>query len=715
MAGNAASSPVLRRADQFAAIVASSEDAILTKDREAVITSWNPAAETIYGYTDTEAIGRPISMLVPEHLAGEEREILDRILTGGRVDHYETERVTKDGRLIFVSLSVSPLRDDDGAVVGASVIARDITDRHRSRELASRLATLTSALSREISRERTVETLLEQAVGALGADAGTLGLLDRSHDEIVLSGTIGHSTEAIAAWERFPLQSEVPMSVAVRSGEPIWTTSPEELKTKFPSLTEAPVRFASLAVIPLLADGSAFGAVSLSFATARTFDPEERSFLLAAAQQAAQTLENARLYESQRLANERLAFLAAASEVLAGSLDPDGALQRVAELAVERIADWCGIEMLDEHGELRNVAVAHADPERVRLARDLRSRYPVDPTARTGVPRVIRTGRSELYPEISEAMLVEAAQDPQHLRLMRELGLVSVMIVPLEARGKVLGALTLVAAESGRHFDQSDLELAEDLARRAGLAIDNAMAYRREHEAAVVLQRSLLPETLPEIDGIEFAVRYQPAAPGLEVGGDWYEVVAVDDGSVAAIIGDVAGRGIDAASIMGRVRPALRTLVLAGHHPAEAIGRLDALIKESDSREMITVFHLRYEPGRQTAEYVRAGHPPALLRLPDGSVEELAGAGTPPLGILDALECHSHEVRIPPGSLLLLYTDGLIERRGKSLTEGLEWLKETFARAPASAEASLEWLAEAFTVDAIPDDVAMLAIATASD
>ena len=130
---------------------------------------------------------------------------------------------------------------------------------------------------------------------------------------------------------------------------------------------------------------------------------------------------------------------------------------------------------------------------------------------------------------------------------------------------------------------------------------------------------------------------------------------------------------------------------------------------------MITVFHLRYEPERQTAEYVRAGHPPDLRRRPAGSVEELAGAGTPPLGILDALECHSHQVRVPPGSLLLLYTDGLIERRGKSLTEGLEWLKETFARAPASAEASLEWLADAFTVDAIPDDVAMLAIATASD
>ena len=325
---------------------------------------------------------------------------------------------------------------------------------------------------------------------------------------------------------------------------------------------------------------------------------------------------------------------------------------------------------------------------------------------------MIRSGRSELYSEISDEMLVETARDPAHLELMRELGLSSVMVVPLVARGRSIGTVSFVAAESGVRYDEHDLELAEDLARRAALAIDNSMLFKREHEAAVVLQRSLLPQSLPELEGIELAARYEPAAPGLEVGGDWYEVVVRDDGTVALTIGDVAGRGIRAAAIMGRVRPALRAVVAEGHPPDEAIRRLDALIKESELPEMATAFHLHYDPEAGVAEYVRAGHPPALLRLPDGTVEALDGRGTPPLGILERLEFCSHAVDVPWGSMLLLYTDGLIERRGGDLSAGLAHLREVFKRAPANAGACLERIADEYSSEQIPDDVAMLAIAT---
>jgi serine phosphatase RsbU (regulator of sigma subunit) len=284
------------------------------------------------------------------------------------------------------------------------------------------------------------------------------------------------------------------------------------------------------------------------------------------------------------------------------------------------------------------------------------------------------------------------------------------MIVPLQARGRTLGALTLVAAESERTFGDTDLELAEDLARRAALAIDNSMLFRREHEAALILQRSLLPETLPEVDGLEFAARYEPAAPGIEVGGDWYEVVERDDGRVGVMIGDVAGRGIQAASIMGRVRPALRGFVADGHGPAEAITRLDALIKESERPQLTTVFHLLYDPATGTAEYVRAGHPPALVRLADGRVEELRGAGSPPVGILAEVEFAVHRTELPPGCLLLLYTDGLIERRGHNLNSSLERLKQSLAAAPAEVGACLDHLASEYRADEVPDDVAMLAM-----
>ena len=695
-------------AEQYAEIVQYCEDAIISKDPDGVIVSWNPAAERIYGYQAQEAIGQSISILIPANRRGEERRILERVLAGERLRHYETERVTKHGEILSVSLTVSPIFDADGTVVRASVIARDVTARQQSLVLASRLQTLTTALSMEITSERTVEVLLEQAVGALGAAAGVVGLVNGG--EIVLAGAIGHSDEGLAGWDRFPLAADVPMAAAIRANEAVWTTSSEELVERFPGLADSPVRFDSLAVAPLAVSGVSFGALSLSFLGRDGFDDTERAFLSAAGQQAAHTLARARLYEAEQASAQRLSFLAGASELLAQSLDPEEALQRLSELAVGTIADWCGVELVAEGGGLRNVAVAHTDPAQVTLAEEFRARYPIDESAETGVPNVIRTGRSELYPEVTDEMLVAAAIDDEHLDLMRRLGLVSVMIVPLEARGRTLGALTLVAAESGRRFGDGDLSLAEDLARRAALAIDNSMLFRREHEAALTLQRSLLPASLPEVEGLSFAARYEPAAPGVEVGGDWYEVVKRDDGCVGVMIGDVAGRGIRAASIMGRVRPALRGFVADGHGPAEAIGRLDELIKENERPELTTVFHLVYDPATGAAEYVRAGHPPALLRLPDGRVEELRGGGSPPVGILDEVEFAVQTAELPPGSLLLLYTDGLIERRGDDLNQSLERLKRNLADAPAAAAACLDRLAAVYGTEEVPDDVAMLAM-----
>ena len=215
--------------NRYAAIIENSGDAIISKDVEGVITSWNPAAARIYGYTEDEAVGQPISMLVPPHRVGEERRILDQVLGGQRLEHYETERLTKDGEQIVVSLTVSPLRGADDQMLGASVIARDITDRHRTLALASRLQALTSALSREITRERALEVLLEQAIPALGADAGAVGLVSAEGAEIELLGSKGHSEEGLSGWQTFPLDAQLPMSVAIRSGEGVWTTSSAEL------------------------------------------------------------------------------------------------------------------------------------------------------------------------------------------------------------------------------------------------------------------------------------------------------------------------------------------------------------------------------------------------------------------------------------------------------------------------------------------------------
>ena len=695
---------------RLASIIEASDDAILTKDAEGTITSWNPAAERMYGWTAEEAIGQKISILIPEDRAGEEWRILEQVLAGEQVNHYESDRVHRSGRRLRVSLSIGPLTDETGAIVGASIIARDVTAQHRSRDFATRLHRLTAAFASEITRQGAVAALLDQSVAGLGADAGAVGLLNDAGDQIELAGSVGYTGEGIKDWQRFPVDADVPMSIAVRTGEAIWTESAASLRDGYPDLGDVNILFSSLAVIPLAIEGRPFGAVALSFANPHLFDQEERTFLLTAAQHAAQTFDHARVYEDERRTGEQLSFLAAASELLSGSLDPDTTMQNLADLAISALGDWCAIDLADEELGLRNVATAHADPELVKLASEFRERYPVDPNAPTGAPNVIRTGRSEHYPEIPDEMLVEAAEDEEHLEMMREIGLISGMVVPLPARGRMLGAITFVSSTPGRHFDEDDLRLAEDLARRAGLAIDNAMLYRHEHDAAVTLQRSLLPESLPQFSGVDLAARYDPAAPGLEVGGDWYDVVKLAEDRVAITIGDIAGRGIQAAAVMGHVSAVLRGFALDGKAPDEALHAANRVMRETAHPQMATVLHLHLDLSSGRAEYVRAGHPPGLLRLPDGSVERMAGAGTQPLGVFDELDCRVHGVDVPLGSLVLLYTDGLIERSDRDFEVELQRLCKAFADAPTDANECLDSLAQRFGAGTTLDDVAMLAL-----
>src|SRR6478735_9342875 len=282
----------------------------------------------------------------------------------------------------------------------------------------------------------------------------------------------------------------------------------------------------------------------------------------------------------RRYREEARAFLDTASQRLAASMDPVRTLEEVAELAVPRLADWCTVQLATDTttGAFEQVAVAHADPDKVRWARELQQRYPPDPDSPTGAPAVIRSGRSELYPEIDQAVLEAAALDEEQIRLVRELQMHSVMIVPMTVRERTVGAITFVWAESGRRYEARDLELAEELGRRAGLALDHARLFSREHRTAELLQRALLPGRLPELPGYELTVRYVPSDARDHAGGDWYDAFPLPDGRVGIVIGDVGGRGLEAAATMGQIRNALRAYALKGASPAEVIDDLHALV-----------------------------------------------------------------------------------------------------------------------------------------
>jgi serine phosphatase RsbU (regulator of sigma subunit)/PAS domain-containing protein len=413
----------------------------------------------------------------------------------------------------------------------------------------------------------------------------------------------------------------------------------------------------------------------------------------------------------RRRREDALTFLAEAGDALAGSLDPLETLNEIARLAVPRLADWCAVQLVsDPQGGFENVAVAHVDPDKVRWALDLQERYPPDTDAPTGVPQVIRTGRSELYPEIDEELLRAGAMDAEHLEIIMQLQMSSAMVVPLRARERTLGAITFIFAESGRQYSTHELELAEELGRRAGLALDHARLYDREHRTAETLQRALLPPTLPHIAGHELAARYLPGREGDHVGGDWYDAFALPDGRYGIAIGDIGGRGIAAAALMGQVRNGLRAYALkAPGGPGATMADLRRMDEQIEELVFATLTYIVYDPRSGAGLLASAGHLPTLVLDGAGGARFTDAPRCPPLGAGPDAPCTEHEFSLEPGGALILYTDGLVESRTRSLDDGLGRL----ARIAERSDGDIQRLADEI-VEKLPeerqDDIALLAL-----
>jgi PAS domain S-box-containing protein len=391
---------------------------------------------------------------------------------------------------------------------------------------------------------------------------------------------------------------------------------------------------------------------------------EERLVLLA--------LEQAAREETER-AHERMAFLAEASSILSGSLDVRKTLNKVAKLAVPRLADWCGVDMFED-GELRPVAVAHADPTLVEKAREFRRRWPPDMRSDRGAPGVLRTSRSELYAEISDELLQEVAVDAQHFGYLRSLGFRSAMVVPLTARGRTFGVITLVSSESERRYGPEDLALAEELASRAAQAIDNARLYQERAHVARALQQSLLPQRLPEIEWCMVAARYRAAGEG-EVGGDFYDVFEAGDGAWFAAIGDVQGKGPEAAAVTGLARYTIRAAAASERNPSRILRTLNQAILKEGTDRFATVALARIQLINGTAQLAIScgGHPLPFVIRATGVVETAECAGNL-LGVFPEPELQDYVGELSPGDTVVFYTDGVTEERAGELVFGEDLL-----------------------------------------
>ncbi|MFD5088221.1 SpoIIE family protein phosphatase [Kitasatospora sp. NPDC058406] len=430
-------------------------------------------------------------------------------------------------------------------------------------------------------------------------------------------------------------------------------------------------------------------------------------------------------------ARERLALLSESGGRIGSTLDISRTAQELTDVAVPRMADLVLVDLLDsalEGEELRPLPRHGVPPLRRVAQRSLEEGYP-EAVVAVGEPsgygpsspfvRCLVEGRAIIEPTLSPADAHWLAEDTLRTDAVLAFGLRSLMVVPLRARGTVLGVTVFVRRERAEPFDQDDLRLAEEFVARAALCMDNALRYTREHTTALTLQHSLLPHELPAIGTAEVASRYLPAHGREGVGGDWFDVIALSGARVALVVGDVVGHGINAAATMGRLRTAVHTLANLDYPPDEMLAHLDDLVlrlidEEPDGSATAAVLgatclYLVWDPVAQTCTIARAGHPPPALVAPDGTISFASVPAGPPLG-LGWLPFESAELEITENSLLVLFTDGLVERRDQDIDVGLHELQNVLAECAGSPEEICDAVLSRLCGGPLKDDTALLVV-----
>ena len=422
-------------------------------------------------------------------------------------------------------------------------------------------------------------------------------------------------------------------------------------------------------------------------------------------------LAPARLRDIERKAekaDEHLMLLADASALLGEAFEHETSLKHVAHLTVPRFADWCAAELVEDDAT-RVVALAHADSAKGSVLEELYRSYPRAPGVPGDARQVVRNRQPELVNEISNSAGEATAQDPQHLSLLGALGTRTILRVPIRHNEEIDGVLAFGRGYSRPRFDSADQMFAEDLGRRCGVAVALGRAYTHQRAIAESLQRNLLPQRLPELPAVAVSARYLPSEG--DIGGDWYDVIPLPDGQIALAMGDVAGRGVDAAALMGQLRTALQVLALEGYPPSVILQRLDTLLHQLPLTQMVTLIYMVVSTESMRIRFTNAGHPPPLVVAPDRTTRYLVEGGTVPLGVRMPFIPAEAEVPIPAKSTVVLYSDGLVERRGVGLEHGLAALEGVVRRGPIDPEAVCTRLVQELAAGrSMHDDVALLAL-----
>ena len=646
--------------------------AAIGTDAAGVVRSWNPAAEALYGWSAAEALGQPILTVTPsEEMLEAGAAIMGLVLTGSPwAGEYSVRR--KDGSSFLARVTLTPLVEGC-EVIGVLGISEDVSDLrfHQAVEADT--------------DDRLRLALDASGLGAWEWDVGTGRVHWDARMEEIFGFEPGTFPGTYDAWyatlhpdDQAHVLSSVQQAVALRSRN--------NLEHRIVR-TDGTIRWIESHSQSVMNDT---GAVRGTIGCVRDIT----------------ALKNAEL-DRQRLRNQEH-FLFEAGDRLSESLEVEQTLTIVADLTVPAVADWCVIHLVDER-DLRLGLMRHRHAQGQLIISRLEHRWPTTMASTEGIGETIRTGLPLLVPAVPPAALAAAAAaGDERAAAFRELGLRSVIIVPLQARGRVVGAVAF-GRDREEPFGPDEQAMLSQLGARAALAVDNAVTYERERRAALTLQHSLLPQISITVPGLTIATRYLAGSAGAQVGGDWYDAITLPDGRIGITVGDVMGHGLAAAALMGQVRAALRGVAATGSGPAEVLRILDGVVSSLSDTQIVTCAYGIFDPTTSELVFASAGHPAPLLLSPRHDPWYLEVEPGAPLGV-GLGEFPEAIVRLRTGATLLLFTDGLIESRERSLEEGLAALLAMTRRPDADLETLGERLVMGMHAGLTADDDTALLI-----
>lgn len=602
-------------------------------DLSTGIVTWDLGLMAIYGVSDDTFDGSLASYQALIH--PEDREFAERAVreaVESKTGHLTQHRIVRpDGEIRWVEGFGRVILDEAGGVTGMVGVSWDISERRAAERRAEQIQAVTDAALSALEPGEMISAVLDRIREVMLADAASLLMLDEGGTnllEIDVSGR-DHIDEPVPVREGLSgtiVQSRAPRIV-------------DDLRTVH--VSRAWLRhMRSYLGVPLVRRGDVIGVVHVTTSTERIFGDADVVLLRLAAARLSSALESSDLYAREaelrrdaERANRRLSMLSRISEALNESLDYGETIERVASVVVPEVADRCLLELVDDGGALEPVAKAAVDPSTSAAAVDLS-----DPRFHDTIAEVVRSGKAQL--------------------------LESAMIIPLTCVGRILGGMVFTIEGSGRRFGPADLALAQEIAGRAATAIDHAKTYEERDRIASTLEASLSPAALDRIPaGVDVAAEYIAGGGSGEVLGDFFDVFQGRGNTWYGVIGDVAGKGVKAASTMALCRYTVRTAALSMRAPSEILRTLNRALIQGRTGRLATVMLVRLEPhdGGIRAIVSSGGHPRPLIVRADG-VDEVVADGQL-LGALPEVNLCDVVVELGPGELLVAYTDGLTEHR----------------------------------------------------